>query len=225
MVSDKTGVPNALVFSKCSETLRVFRWRPAAGTEGNVFRVCFVARDNSPFCRVSNPPPPAAAPIPPPRATAEGYYSAPYCVQLNVTQARVSWLAGTEATKQGANRILNVGCTSSYVVKATGGQYPVEIQPAPRLNEHGVEEATFPIAGVKVVTVSRTDTDHDARVQWLPERGSEGSITRVCVVAAPKGWGGTASTPYVTEYGNPVVVGGGRFSEERCFIFKVRSTI
>jgi len=225
MVSDKTGVPNALVFSKCSETLRVFRWRPAAGTEGNVFRVCFVARDNSPFCRVSNPPPPAAAPIPPPRATAEGYYSAPYCVQLNVTQARVSWLAGTEATIQGANRILNVGCTSSYVVKATGGQYPVEIQPAPRLNEHGVEEATFPIAGVKVVTVSRTDTDHDARVQWLPERGSEGSITRVCVVAAPKGWGGTASTPYVTEYGNPVVVGGGRFSEERCFIFKVRSTI
>jgi len=229
LVSDKTGVPNSLVFSRCSETLRVFRWRPPAGTEGNVFRVCFVAKDNSPFCRVSNPPPPAATPPSPPRATEEGYYSQPYCVQLNVTQARVAWLPGTEATAQGANRILNVGCTSSYVVRATGGQYPVEIRPAPRINRNGIEEATFSVPGINIVTVSMTDTLHDALVQWLPERGTEGSITRVCVVAAPKGWGRAASTtyastPYIAEYGNPVVVGGGRFSEERCFNFKVSST-
>ena len=57
--------------------------------------------------------------------------------QINVTEAQVAWLAGTEATEIGANRVLNVGCTSRYVVRATGGQYPVLIQPAPRLSALG----------------------------------------------------------------------------------------
>jgi len=224
MVPDKTVVLGSTIFSSCSEKVRVFRWRPAAGAEGQVYRVCFVAKDNSPFCRVSNPPSPAPTPLPPPRATPEGYYSAPYCVQINVTEARVAWLAGTEATEIGANRVLNVGCTSRYVVRATGGQYPVLIQPAPRLSALGEMTATFVVSGISIDTVTHEGTEHDALVSWLPERGSEGSITRVCVVAAPKSWADVASsTAYKSDYGSgsPRVVGGGAFSNQRCFVFKV----
>ena len=223
MVSDKTGVEGSQVFSGCSENIRVFRWRPVAGTEGKLYRVCFVARDNQPFCRVSNPPVPASTPLSPPRATELGFYSAPYCAQINVTEARVRWLQGTEATQEGANRILNVGCKSSYAVRATGGQYPVTIYPTPSRAGERVEDARFPVTDIKIETVSNADNIHDALVVWEPQRGSEGSITRVCVVAAPKGWAGARSTSYITEYGDPAVVGGRPYSEERCFVFKVMS--
>ena len=143
--------------------------------------MCFVARDDSPFCRVNNPPAPAVTPLPPPRATSQGHYSTPYCVQINVTQAKVTWLPGTEATAAGTNRILNVGCLSRYVVRASGGQYPVQIQAAPAQGQ-GLAEAAFSRAGIKLVTTSMSDVSHDAVVEWLPEHGTEGSITRVCVV-------------------------------------------
>jgi len=221
MVPDKTGIEGQEVFSRCSESVRVFRWRPAAGKEGQLYRVCFVAKDNSPFCRVSNPPPPAATPLAPPRATELGFYSAPYCVQINVTEARISWLPGTEATREGANKVLNVGCKSSYVVRASGGQYPVVIYPAPSGAAERAEDARFPNPHIALETVSQADNVHDALVTWEPRRGSEGSVTRVCLVAAPQGWAGVRSSSYITDYGNPAVVGGRPYSDERCFVFKV----
>jgi hypothetical protein len=221
MVSDKTGVEGQQVFSGCSESVRVFRWRPVSGTEGQLYRVCFVAKDDSPFCRVSNPPPPAATPLAPPRATELGFYSAPYCVQINVTEARISWLPGTEATREGANKVLNVGCKSSYVVRASGGQYPVVIYPAPSGAAERAEDARFPNPHIAIETVSQADNVHDALVTWEPRRGSEGSVTRVCLVAAPQGWAGVRSSPYIMDYCNPAVVGGRPYSDERCFVFKV----
>ena len=228
MVPDKSGVPGRTVFASCSENIRVFRWTPPAKTEGNLYKVCFVARDNSPVCRTyaATTANTATSPLPPPRATTEGYYSASYCVQLNVTEARVAWLPGSEPTPAGALRILNVGCTARYVVRATAGQYPVEILPAPRLPKVGAQQQQhlFPISDIRIVTVMRSDSVHDAVVEWTPTRGTEGSVTRVCVVAAPQGWSAGSSKPQGggdvrNTLGNPRVVGGGLFSDERCFVF------
>jgi hypothetical protein len=123
--------------------------------------------------------------------------------QINVSRAVVEWLPGTEATRQGANRILNVGCESSYSVRASGGDYAVEIQP---VGPQGTDESStqvqaqkgFPREGIRLVTVAKETNLHDAQVVWRPEHGSEGSVTRVCVVAKPKGWGADASSSHLS---------------------------
>lgn len=71
MVPDKSGVPGRTVFASCSENIRVFRWTSPAKTEGNLYKVCFVARDNSPVCRTyaATTANTATSPLPPPRAT------------------------------------------------------------------------------------------------------------------------------------------------------------
>ncbi len=99
--------------SRCAEALRTFKWTPQSGEDGLTHHLCFVASDSTGFCATDYD---HMLSSPGPRATAEGFYGLPLCLDLAVQRADAVWEPSTDATEEGAAKVVHVGCEVCFCV-------------------------------------------------------------------------------------------------------------
>ena len=98
--------------SPCNEAHRTFSWTPTPGTEGKLFKVCAIAKDNNPECGTRHTRRPDQCPWTDTlqykdtcvvhsivgsskRSTLTGFYGSEHCVNINVSSPNPKWDAGT----------------------------------------------------------------------------------------------------------------------------------
>ncbi|EKX37229.1 hypothetical protein GUITHDRAFT_116645 [Guillardia theta CCMP2712] len=189
----------------CVEAVRQLRWTPMGGEDGRVYRFCFLAKDSSSICLQTFP---HLLSSPSRLATSRGFYGLPHCVKVEVQPAIVSWSNETIASSQGTVVAAHVGCQERYYFFASSDHYLVEILPS---------SSTPLLDGMTLLSSSSLlSTATQTVLQWSPPIGTEGSVTRMCMVLRARGFGGGA-------FGDPqTIYAGGGGGGERCLVIHVQ---
>ncbi|EKX42775.1 hypothetical protein GUITHDRAFT_111145 [Guillardia theta CCMP2712] len=192
---------NQLMDSQCSEGFRRLQWTPAEEEAGKRIRVCFVARDDSTMCSqhlnfLFSPESPLA--------TSAGYYSLPYCIDLDVVPSSLQWLPPLAGTELGTPYFAHVGCKSSWTFTLSGGNYTSVIALSP-------DTQLSPQWALSALQVGVTSV---SELTFGPVRGQEGSTFRVCLVGSARGYG--------MRGGAVRDIAGMQYSSYQCLDIKVR---
>lgn len=157
--------------------------------------MCAVAKDDNGFCSTKfyrrDPACPYAsdgtscslAPIlgASVRATPDGYYNNPMCVNIFVAPPQPYWLNTTVPTEgTPVQKLGHVGCEIRYTVAAADPAYRVAIIVSPTTR--------LPL-GASIFTISTQGVgganESNVQFRWTPGRGMEGSTHLVCFEAFP----------------------------------------
>ncbi len=170
--------------SPCNEAHRTFSWTPTPGTEGKLFKVCAIAKDNNPECGTRHTRRPDQCPWTDTlqykdtcvvhsivgsskRSTLTGFYGSEHCVNINVSSPNPKWDAGTVPTEAGVNKVAHVGCDIVWKLSATDqNNYTMRVE---------VDKDTPLPQGARMVTIENGTTTHK-EFHWTPQRGMEGSF-------------------------------------------------
>lgn len=162
------GVPTPV---RCNPVSRTFRWTPAKGQEGKVYRVCFIARDNKNNCQDG------------------GYFSQPRdnpCIDIEVFQPQPKWGGeGTGMPQNGRNFDAFVGCTHVHTLTCE------DAEQAENTPGYSIEIAnTTPLPQGASMSPCRGDPNAGEganpssvckrNFSWKPARGQEGHRYSVC---------------------------------------------
>jgi hypothetical protein len=163
-VGPSTCVPRGYVDGNatllCPEAFRNVSWTPRAGDEGRVYRACFVARDDRGYC--ASQPPASVLSWSGLRATAQGFYSLTYCVDIDVAFATPAWGEETEAAEVAHEKAVYVGCPSSSPAMAADPYYEMRID----IDKGSGGDRPLP-AGMHLATLSQGNTTR-VELRWTP---------------------------------------------------------
>jgi len=156
--ADAEGIPQP-----CNPVRRVFSWTPRDGDEGSSYKVTFRARDSNNACQPG------------------GYYSADYCVRIEVEKPRPEWVVpptaeGGEETCDDATVYKNyVNCLVSFCLKARDANNHYGVMITESLGENAMPEGmSWADSAPSADSESGLPVTMERCTQWVPARGQEG---------------------------------------------------
>ena len=173
--------------SECSRASLTVEWTPSVEDAGRRYRVCAVARDDSPMCASTAP-----------TASSLGWYGDQHCTHFYVVAPRLSWRQPYDEPFGELEAV--IGCEIEFTARAAdvscradetncteglaegSGNYAVEI------SHHGELPKNPCPKGVScspnaAMAMSASGNYAQSTLKWRPDRGTEGRKFVVCFTA------------------------------------------
>jgi hypothetical protein len=144
----------------CSRAQVRLNWAPTDLDVGISFKVCLIARDNSPLCFGQGPP----------EATSRGWFSSRECLQISVFPPKFAFRLSTTNLNSFQPQDVYVGCRFDFEVSVQditdGTKYGASVH----------VESGMPTGARLVRDPNCNKATCSSRLIWNPRRGMEGSV-------------------------------------------------
>jgi hypothetical protein len=152
--------------SPCSRAQLRLDWDPTDTDVGISFKICVIARDNSPLCFGQGPS----------DATSRGWFSRKECLQISVFPPKFAFTLSTTELHSFTPQELYVGCRFVFKVAVKdvtdGTRYGASVVALSELPKGAVM-----VRGAVCIDTQKRDCTYE--LIWSPKRGTEGTVQEV----------------------------------------------